>query len=511
MAILGLGISQMNDAERPLLKVKPVAIDAFRENVLLLSRSCVALRPERLTGLRKVEVRANGRTILATILIVDDPALVGPDEAGLAEPAFRRLGAPAGSLIDIAPAPRPRGLAAVEAKIGGETLSDELLGHAVEDLINYRWSDVEIAAFLVASASFMTAEETLSLTQAMTQGGTRLNWGREIVADKHCIGGIPGNRTSLIVVPIVAAHGMTIPKTSSRAITSPAGTADTMEVMARVDLGIDEMKVTVEKCGGCIAWGGRVNLSPADDVLISVERRLSLDTAEQMVASILSKKAAAGSTHIVLDLPVGPSAKIRDYKAALRLRKLFEYVAGKLGMVLDIVITDGSQPIGRGIGPVLEMRDVQAILRNDPGGPRDLREKSLKLAARLIEMDPLVRGGRGVDRATELLESGAAWKKMQEIAEAQGSPQRTASLGNLAAEIVAPRDGLVTSIDCLRIARIARTAGAPTDAGAGIDLLKRQGDEVRKAEPLFRIHGVDVTDFSAALAGANEDSGYLIG
>lgn len=497
--------------ETQILRVKPVAIDSFRENVLLLARSCIALRPERLTGLRKVEVRANGRTILGTILIVDDPAFVGADEIGLTEPAFRRLGVAAGSPVEISPAPRPLGLSAIEAKISGETLGEDQFRRVVGDLVNYRWSDVEIAAFLVASASFTTPDEALLLTRAMTEGGTRLKWSRDTVADKHCIGGIPGNRTSLIVVPIVAAHGMTIPKTSSRAITSPAGTADTMEVMARVDLTIDEMKATVERCGGCIAWGGRVNLSPADDVLVSVERRLSLDTPEQMVASILSKKVAAGSTHLVLDLPVGPSAKIRDFRAALRLRKLFEFVAGKLGIVIDIVMTDGSQPIGRGVGPVLEMRDVRAVLRNDPDAPRDLREKSLKLAARLLEMDPLVRGGGGESRATELLESGAAWTKLQEIAAAQGPPPATASIGDLVEEIAAPRDGRVMSIDCLRIARIARTAGAPTDAGAGIDLLKKEGDTVRANEPIFRIHGVDVTDFAAAVAAAGDDSGYLIG
>ena len=116
----------------------------------------------------------------------------------------------------------------------------------------------------------------------------------------------------MIVVPIVAAHGFTMPKTSSRAITSPAGTADTMEVLARVDLTIDEMKQVVGECNACLVWGGHVNLSPADDILIGVERPLNLDTREQMVASIMSKKKSAGSTHLVIDLPLGPTAKVRD-------------------------------------------------------------------------------------------------------------------------------------------------------------------------------------------------------
>ncbi|MCW5714669.1 MAG: thymidine phosphorylase family protein [Bauldia sp.] len=497
--------------EGTILKARRVPIDSFRENVLLLSRQCTMVRPERLTGTRKVEVRSNGRAILATILIVDDPGLVAQDEAGLAEPAFRRLGVAEGALVEIAPAPRPKGLAAIEAKVSGQTLTDAVLADVVSDLVGYRWSDVEISAFLVACASFMTADETLAFTRAMTEGGTRLDWNTPIVADKHCIGGIPGNRTSLVVVPIVAAHGLTIPKTSSRAITSPAGTADTMEVLARVDLSIDEMRATVDRCGGCIVWGGRVNLSPADDVLISVERRLSIDTPEQMVASILSKKIAAGSTHMVLDVPVGPTAKIRDPHAALRLRKLFEFVAGRLGIALDIVITDGAQPVGRGIGPVLEMRDVLAVLRNETGAPADLREKSIRLAARLLEMDPAVRGGTGEARARELLVSGAALAKLEQIAGSQGAPRRQAVIGSLVAEIRASKSGWVQGIDCLRIARIARTAGAPTDPGAGIELLLKQGDSVRAGDPLYRVYGDDPADFGMAVASGSEEPGYLIG
>lgn len=190
---------------------------------------------------------------------------------------------------------------------------------------------MEIAAFLVSSANFMTSGELIALTEAMAKAGTQLRWNARTVVDKHCIGGIPGNRTSMIVVPIVAAHGLTIPKTSSRAITSPAGTADTMEVLTRVDLSVEAMKEVVASCNGCLAWGGHVNLSPADDILISVERPLALDTHEQMVASIMSKKLAAGSTHLLIDLPVGPNAKLTTASQAMRLRKLFQFVGDRFG------------------------------------------------------------------------------------------------------------------------------------------------------------------------------------
>ncbi len=339
---------------------------------------------------------------------------------------------------------------------------------------------MEIAAFLIGSASFMTSDELLALTRAMAEAGTQLKWADPIVVDKHCIGGIPGNRTSMIVVPIVAAHGLTIPKTSSRAITSPAGTADTMEVLARVNVGVEEMKAIVAACNGCLIWGGHVNLSPADDILISVERPLSLDTREQMVASIMSKKLAAGSTHLLIDLPVGPTAKLTNGTEAMRLRKLFEFVGDRFGIAVEVITTDGRQPIGNGIGPVLEAEDVMAVLANDPAAPRDLREKSLRLAAHLLEYDPKLRGGAGYARARELLDSGAALRQMQKIIDAQGPSSCSTDLGNLTFDVKAASDGVVSGIDCLRLNRLARTAGAPLDKGAGIKLFKKIGDRVEQ-------------------------------
>jgi len=492
------------------LIARRLPLNTFRENIIVLARDSTALRPERLAGVRKVEVRAGERSLLASPMICDDPAMVGPGDAGLPEPAFRRLGVRPGEAVEVAPARTPRTVDALRAKIAGEALTPADYAEIAQDLAAHRWSDMEIAAFLVACASFMTPEETFWLCRGMVAAGHRLHWPRGQVVDKHCIGGIPGNRTSLIVTPIVAAHGLLMPKTSSRAITSPAGTADTMEVLARVDLDEAEMRAVVETCGACIAWGGRVELSPADDVLISVERPLGVDTPEQMVASILSKKVAAGSSHLVLDVPVGPSAKVRDRRAALKLKKLFEYVAGRLDLSIDVLLTDGSQPIGRGVGPVLEARDVRAVLENRPEAPADLREKAVRLAGRLLEQDPALAGGAGEARARELLESGAARRKMDEIIAAQGASPVRGGLGGLAREVCAPRAGTVAAIDCLRIASVARLAGAPTDPGAGLDLLAKVGDRVAAGQPLYRIHASEPSDFAFAGEAAGERSGVEI-
>lgn len=498
------------NVSRPPLKIRQIHLDTGRENVVVISRRSKALRPEVFRGFSRVELRRDSKVLLATLLITDDDTLVGPGDIGLAEPAFRRFSEPVGSFVTVTPATPPDSLDAVRAKIQGRTLSSPEISAIVSDLAHYRYSDMEIAAFLIGSASFMTSDELLSLVGAMAAAGTQLNWNGKIVVDKHCIGGIPGNRTSMIVVPIVAAHGLTIPKTSSRAITSPAGTADTMEVLARVDLTVEEMKQVVSTCHGCLVWGGHVNLSPTDDILISVERPLSLDTREQMVASIMSKKLAAGSTHLLIDLPVGPTAKVANATDAMRLRKLFEFVGDHFGISVEAIMTDGRQPIGNGIGPVLEAQDVMAILTNDPKAPTDLREKSLRLAAHLLEYDPGLRGGTGYARARELLESGAAHKQMQKIIDAQGPSVCRTDLGNLTADITAASDGTVAGIDCLQLNRLARTAGAPLDKGAGIKLFKKIGDRIEKGEPLYRIYAFDQPQHELATAAAKADTGYAI-
>lgn len=478
--------------------------------MVALPQACTLYRAAEFRALRKVRVDAAGRHVLANLIVIDDPGILAHDELGLAQPALQRLGVPEGTDAIIRQASQPRSVEAIRAKVDGTVLPEAKIKAVIQDIAAHRYSPVEVAAWLISSASFMTTREVLDLTRAMAGVGSHLTWSTDVVVDKHCIGGIPGNRTSMIVAPIVAAYGLKMPKTSSRAITSPAGTADTMEVLAEVSLSMARMKQVVNTTNACLAWGGHVNLSPADDVLISVERPLGIDAREQMVASILSKKLAAGSTHLVIDIPVGPKAKVRSMADAVQLRKLFQYVAREVGLVLQVVITDGSQPVGRGIGPVLEARDVMAVLRRDPDAPQDLRERAIFLAGHVLEFDPNLPGGLGHARAQELLDSGAALEAMERIIEAQGRKPFAGALGPLTHEVPAPRDGLVTAIDGYRLARIARLAGAPIDKGAGIDLFRKVGETVRQGEPLYRIHACLRSDFEFAHEMAREDPGVSV-
>jgi len=497
------------------LSLRRVGIDTYHENVAYLHRDCAIYRAEGFQALSKVEVRANGRRILATLNVVDDERIVGCDELGVSEDAFAQLQVPDGHVASVSQAEPAESIPALFRKINGERLGQEDFRSIVRDIADLRYSKIELTAFVVAcNRSELDREEVYFLSEAMVASGRRLDWREPLVVDKHCIGGIPGNRTSMLVVPIVAAYGLVFPKTSSRAITSPAGTADTMEVLANVELPFDHLTDIVRAHRGCLAWGGTADLSPADDVLISVERPLSIDSPGQMVASILSKKIAAGATHLVLDIPIGPTAKVRSMPEAQRLRRLFEYVAQRMHLSLDVVITDGRQPIGRGVGPMLEARDVMQVLENDPAAPDDLRQKSLRLAGRIIECSPDVRGGDGFHIARDILDSGRALARMRAIIEAQGGRgfnHQHPPLGALSFDMPADADGTVTGIDNLQMAQIARLAGAPKVKAAGVDLLRKLGDTVQQGEPLYRVHAAYPSDLEFARQASLRNNGYRIG
>lgn len=461
----------------------------------------------------KIEIHKenDGQPVIAVLNIVDDANITAPGELGVSEQVFDQLNLPPGTSVTVKHASPPASLEAVHDKISGETLDYEQYLNIARDVVENRYSKIEIAAFLVGCAETgFEREEVLHLTRAMVETGDRLEWGEALVADKHCIGGIPGNRTTMLIVPIIAAHGMLMPKTSSRAITSPAGTADTMEVLARVDLLPEALHTIVQQERGCLAWGGTARLAPVDDILIAVERPLSMDSPGQMVASILSKKVAAGSTRLLIDVPLGPTAKVRSHQEALRLRKLFEYVGDHIGLELEVVITDGSQPIGRGIGPVLEARDVMQVLECRPQAPLDLREKALQLAGRILEFDADVRGGDGYHIARDILDSGRALSKMEAIIQAQGKNPDPPQLGRLHHVIAAAESGKITAIDNLQMANIARLAGAPLDKGAGVDLHRKTGEHVEAGEPLYTIYAAFPANEEFALDAAQQYCGYTV-
>lgn len=469
------------------LRLRRLGIDTYQEPVLFMHSACPICAAEGFEAQSRVELSLNGRTIVATLNVVSGDFLA-PDEAGLSEAAWRLLGASPGDEASLRHPPPLESLGHVRAKVYGRRLTAAAAEAVITDIAAGRYSDLQLAAFVTACAGDrLDFEETVSLTRAMIHAGDRMAWGEGMVLDKHCVGGLPGNRTTMLVVPIVAACGLRMPKTSSRAITSPAGTADTMETLAPVDLDVAQIRRAVDRTGGCIVWGGAVRLSPADDVLIRVERPLDLDSQGQLVASILSKKAAAGATHVLIDMPVGPTAKVRGEHAAAQLSRMLRDVGQALGLAVRIARTDGLAPVGRGIGPALEARDVLAVLRCEAAGPPDLAQRSLALAGELLEMGGAAAPGAGFRLAADVLNDGRAWRKFQDICEAQGG-LREPPVAPCRHELPAPRSGLVAALDNRRLARIAKLAGAPKTACAGIDLHVRAGEFVERGQPLYTLH-----------------------
>ncbi|MBY0512013.1 MAG: thymidine phosphorylase family protein [Rhodospirillaceae bacterium] len=487
-----------HDASANTLRLRRLGIDFGDEFAIFMRRDCHICRAEGFSARTRVEVTYSGRSLLATLVRVTSD-LLADEEASLSAPARPHLGPSAGALVSVAHADPVESLSHVRAKIYGRSLDKSSVHEIIADIAAGRYSEVALSAFITAVAErALNQDEVFYLTEAMVSVGSRLDWGQGPIADKHSVGGLPGNRTTPIVVPIIAACGVRIPKTSSRAITSPAGTADTMEVLAPVDLSVADMRRVVEAEGGCIVWGGAVDLSPADDVLVRVERQLDLDSEGQLVASVLSKKIAAGSTHIVIDLPVGPTAKIRSAAMAKHLADVLELVAERAGLTLRVVESDGRQPVGRGVGPALEARDVLAVLQNDPQAPLSLRQRALSLAGPLLELVGIVGRGEGLARAEEVLRSGQAWKKFQAICASQGG-MRAPPIADIRHAIVAQRRGVVANIDNRLLARIAKLAGAPSAKAAGIDVHVELGDRIEKSQPLYTIHAETRGELAYAL------------
>jgi thymidine phosphorylase len=499
-------VEALRAGRRPRLSVRAVPIATWHENVAYLSPGCTAVPAAQFLGPGLVEIHGGGHAIRARVHVIDRDDIVGPQELGLSYHAFRTLGLPEGAAVAIERVQDPASLPFLRAKLRGEALDEDGFDDVIRDIAEGRYHEREAAAFLVAASASLSDDEIEALARARARTARRMVWNETIVADKHAMGGVAGSRVSLIIVPIVAAAGIAIPKTSSRAITSASGTADAMEVLARVDLSQSELRQVVAEARGALAWNGRLNHSPVDDVMNAITRPLGIDSQRWAVASILSKKLAAGATHVVIDIPYGPHAKTPTQADAEALGALFTRIGKRLGLMVVAVATDGSAPIGRGIGPALEARDAMAVLDRDPAAPADLRAKALRFAGIILGWT----GPDGPARAEALLDSGAARAAMARIIKAQGAQTPAIAIGRLTHEISSPAAGRVTAIDGAWIGAIARRAGAPADKGAGVDLLVGIGTSVSAGNLLFRIHATQPDNLTAAVSLAAQDTGVIV-
>lgn len=422
-------------------------------------------------------VRINSKRKELTAIVNIAPKYLKKGFIGVSEEVSRALSLKRNSLVDIEVATFPKSLQFIRHKLNGKRLLYEEIHEIVKDVVQGNLNESEISAFVTAlHIQGLDLDEATSLSSSMVETGKQLKLGKKIIVDKHSIGGVPGDKTTLLVVPIVAAAGLIIPKASSRAITSAAGTADRAETLMPVDLGIEEMQGVVKKCNGCIVWGGSLELAPADDIFVRTEYSLSIDPL--LLPSIMSKKKAVGATHLVVDIPTGRGAKIKSIGEADLLAKDIIELGRRLGIHSHCVLTYGEQPVGFALGASLEAREALGVLMNKTNVP-DLVDKACHLAGAIFEM---IGKKNGYALAREILHSGKAEKKLREIISLQGGNPavKTSDLviGENVLHLRARKAGKVLWIDNNALVEIARAAGAPKDKGAGLILHKKIGDKV---------------------------------
>ncbi|RLE62302.1 MAG: AMP phosphorylase [Thermoprotei archaeon] len=474
------------------LKVKKLHFASGRPIAVLDDSTALGLgvRPHE-----RIVLRCRGREVIALVNVgwhIPSDVILVNDEV------VDALKVENGEEIEVVPTPPPESIEYIRDRLKGARLSYREIKKIVEDIVYDRLSEIEIAA-LVATIyqTGMGIEEAYYFSLAMVETGNKLELNRTPILDKHSIGGVPGDKTTLILVPTIASLGYTIPKTSSRAITSPAGTADRAEVLMPVNLSLEEMKEVVQKTNGCIVWGGALYLAPADDKIIRVEYPLSIDPF--LVPSIMAKKKAVGSTHLVIDIPVGRGAKVKTIGEAHYLAREMIEVGKRMGITVACALTFGEQPIGYTAGPALEAREALLTLMGK--GPGDLIDKVTSIAGLLLS---LVGVEKGKEVAKHAISKGKALTKLREIIETQGGDPKISPddipIGDKKFTIYAENDGVILWMNNKLIANIARLGGAPKDKGAGVLLHVKLGDSVKKGDPLITV----VSEYSTKLQTAEK-------
>ena len=468
------------------LKVKNVELSTGGPLIVVLNKEDSSKLD--LHGLDRIKIEKDGKYIVAVVNICENKNIKS-GEIGFFEEVTNKLKIKEDELIDVSIENKPNSINFIKKKLDKKELTNGEINEIIKDVVDNKISEVELSFFVSACYTHgLSLNESVDLTNAIVNNGAQLKLERDIILDKHGTGGTPGNRTSMIIVPIIAAAGIAIPKTSSRAITSAAGTADVMEVLADVSFPTSKIKEIVEKTNGCLVWCGAMDLASADDKIIKMEHPLSLDPEGILLSSIMAKKKAVGATHVLVDIAYGIGAKIETVKRASHLKKMFYKLGKRLGIKIEVIMTDGTQPIGNGIGSCLEARDVLYVLMNDVRAPKDLKEKSIHIAGLMLRMV----GKGNQETAREILESGKAYEKFKEIIKAQNGnsnikPEEL-KIGEYNFMVKAKKNGTINKIDNKALIRIARIAGAPSDKEAGIYLKVHKGDKVKEGDILLTVY-----------------------
>lgn len=482
-----------------LFKIKKLGIAAGTVRIVLMDDddafSMGAKLGDRVKIYAKDEEGALSEPIIAVVDHATGEGLIHRGEIGLYDEVHDKILQIANKSeieeVELQLSSKPKSFESIRAKIKGKTLSTEEINEIVRDATHGNLLPIEIAAFITGlEVRGLSDEEVVNLTFAMAHSGEILDFGPEVF-DKHSTGGVPGNKVTLIIVPIIAAAGLFIPKTSTRAITSPSGTADSFEVLAPVAFPKEKVIIILKQQRAGILWGGAIDSAPADNTFIRVEKPLSMDPFPLMIASIICKKMSMGVKKLVLDIPCGKGTKFPTPDHGRKFAERFKQVAKKVGIETICLLTSANQPIGHAVGPALEAQEALRLLRDYSAGPASLRNKSCELAGILLEMAGKAKLGEGKKMAKEILKSGQAYQAMKRIIKAQGgNPEITpeeVKPGPYRADLYAEEDGYVTEVENAYINRIAKIAGCPAAKQAGIIIHKKIGSQVSKGDLIFQI------------------------
>ena len=434
---------------------------------------------------------------------------------GLYKEIWERYDVDAEDIVEVDLVSRPQSIEAIKKKMLGYELNYEEIYSIMKDITDGRLGEVEMTYFAMSSfVKAYTEKELYFLTKAMAETGEMMNLPEKVV-DKHCIGGLAGNRTTMIIIPIIASLGLTIPKTSSRAITSPSGTADTMEVLSEVSFSMVEIRKIIKKTNGCIVWGGGLNMAPADDKIIKVSRPLAMEPYDKMIVSILAKKVAMGVDHLIIDLPVGPTAKVSTKKVAILIGEKFERIGAKFGIKVKYNLSTANEPVGKGIGPALEARDVLRVLQQHQYRPLDLEKKGAYLAGMLLELKGYCKEGQGMEIAMQQLKNGQAWEKMDQIIQAQKGKANLNSEDIIKKvvkhSVFAAKSGIIEFINNKAINSVCMNLGTPKDKMSGLHLHVSYKQKVKKGEKLFTLYASNESRLKLGYASIDHNKIAYIG
>ena len=408
---------------------------------------------------------------------------------------------------------------AIRKKMKWETITYDEMYAIIKDISEWKLSEIMMTYYVASSFFYPTTDEEMYQTaKAMAECGVMFKYPKwEIVADKHCIGWVPWNETTMIAIPLLASLGIKMPKNFSKAITSPAATGECVNVLMDINFDKAWIERLIEENNCCLVWWGGLDLAPADDKLIKVQYPLAMQSRAKVVSSIMAKKYAMWVTHSIIDIPVGPTAKVTTMEEALDWKQKFEYVWKKLWMKMTVQITPANEVIWNGVWAVLQVREVLRVLRQHEKRPLDLEAKAIFLASKIIEIVGLAKGKKDAERiARKQLESWEARKMMQKIIKAQNGRNPDIRSEDLkpwifTKEILADCDGKIKKVDLHNVNHIARRLGCPAIDEAGIYISKRLGDKVKKWDVLFTMYSTSEAKIDLALEQNKGNPAMIIG